>query len=453
MKKNHLLSIILTGLFILSSCETGVTPPDDPNDPNDPTSRFEIAQVLNTNSAFENVWDTTMDVRTMNTGVTGSLGISDFTVDAKNQMHFVFYQILPSQQSTFYESYRRTWDLTNKKIIPQNPLAYKEKNITRNLYNYQAEKELAFELYKPYTNYYVAAIVTSEGSGGISYNKVYFQGDVSMTVAQPFYPLSRLELGYENVVGQSAYFQSVIFRSLNRKNDDDFNYKFTNVSMDYAIFQYMVPDVQTYHLLCEARTSGPSIYFGFTSKNEIQAIEFTETGNFGTTSLTGTEGKVVATVNWTPYVTWVTQAFVYPVYNFGKTIRHYSPDGSIMSFALNKFDTDRYSTFVYNFNTKAFTKVLEDVSLKYGDINSSDVDIDQEGNIYYTGYADSGKNKEGVSVYKISADGNHTLVGNDNFLKFGQVIKLKHLHGKLYLCVTGKKTGYDTHQISFIRTK
>ena len=127
MIKNHLLSIIFAGLFILSSCETGVTPPDDPNDPNDPTNRFEIAQVLNTNSAYENVWDTTMDVRTMNTGVTGSLGISDFTVDAKNQMHFVFYQILPSQQSTFYESYRRTWDLTNKKIIPQNPLAYKEK--------------------------------------------------------------------------------------------------------------------------------------------------------------------------------------------------------------------------------------------------------------------------------------------------------------------------------------
>ena len=86
MKTNHLLSIILAGLFIFSSCETDVTPPDDPNDPNDPTSRFEIGQVLNTNSAFENVWDTTMDVRTMNTGVTGRLGISDFTVDAKNQM-------------------------------------------------------------------------------------------------------------------------------------------------------------------------------------------------------------------------------------------------------------------------------------------------------------------------------------------------------------------------------
>ena len=66
----------------------------------------------------------------------------------------------------------------------------------------------------------------------------------------------------------------------NCKIINNFNYKFTNVSMDYAIFQYMVPDVQTYHLLCEARTSGPSIYFGFTSKNEIQAIEFTETGNF-----------------------------------------------------------------------------------------------------------------------------------------------------------------------------
>ena len=450
MKKIILLNLIFAGIFFFNSCKTE-NEPEDPNKPDNPSQRYAVVNLLNDNSGYEALWDTTMDVRVMNTVISGSLGVSDFTVDTKNRMNFVFYQVLPSQQSTFYQSYRRTWDLTNKTMIPQNPLAAKESVLNRYLLNYQADHALVFELYKPYTNYYTAGILTSEG-GSIQYNRVYFQGDM-YTDDTAFSSLSRLELGYENAVGQSTYNEAVIFRGLNKKDNEDFNYKYSAITLDYAIFQYVVPNIITYYMLCEARTNGPSVYFGFTRNDEIQAIEFTETGNLGMPTLKGTKGTITATVKWTPYVKWVTQAFVYPQYQFGKSIRHYNVDGSIMTFAMTNSVTGNYTTFMYNFNTKSFKKVLDDVSLTYGDRNSSDVDIDEEGNLYYTGYANNGTNQKGISVYKISAGGNHSLVGADNFLKFGTVIKLKYLHGKVYLCVTGKKTGYDVHQISFIRTK
>jgi len=451
MKTTKIFSglIIITAVFFIS-CKTEINPPEDPNNT---TNRYETVNVLNDNSSYENVWDTVMEVRVLSSGAKGSLGISDLTVDMKQRMNFVFYQVLPSQQSTLYQSYRRTWDLSGKKMIPQNPNAAKETVFTRYILNYQADHNLAFESYKPYTNYFAEGYLTNEGGGGISYNRAIFQGDISFYPALAFYPLGALELGYENAVGKSSFYTAVIFWNLNKKDNEEFNYKSTNAHVDYAIFQYVKPNIQTYQLFCEARTSGPSVYFGFTQENKLQAIEFTDTGNFQKETLTGTKATNIVEIPWyNPYVSWVKQPYLYPKYEY-KTIRHYNSDGSIMSFALKNITTNKYSTFVYNFNTKEFKTVLDDVSLEYGDSAASDVDIDEEGNLYYTGYARSGTKKDGISVYKISSGNTTSLVGTDNFLKSGQVIKLKLLHGKIYMCITGEKTGYDIHQLSFIRQK
>lgn len=94
------------------------------------------------------------------------------------------------------------------------------------------------------------------------------------------------------------------------------------------------------------------------------------------------------------------------------------------------------------------------MELSYGRRRSSEYlfDLDEGGNLYYAGYAGNGSNENGVSVYKISGNGATTLVGVDNFLKFGTVAKLKYLYGKLYLAVIGTKTA-TVHQLSFIRQK
>lgn len=444
---NFFSFLLIIAILFTVSCKIE----NAPVDPNDLNRRFEKAIVLRDNTSYESVWDTVMQTQGMSQF--SIIRVSDFTIDTKNRMNFVFYY----DQHAGYATFRRTWDLVNKKMIPQPEGAAKEDKIARKLHEFQSTSdsyELEFEAYKPYTNYYAEGYLTTESSGGIQYNRVYLKGDMSVTPTT-FYPLAALELGYENAVGRNAYNTAVIFRGLNKKDNEDFNYKFSNVNLDYAVFQYVKPNVQTYQLLCEARTNGPSVYFGFTQDNTLQAIEFTETGNLGAQTISATNGTITAEIPWkNPYVNWITQNFKYPGYKYNKTIRHYSVDGSIMSFALRNFVDYKYSTFVYNFNTKEFKTVVDNVSLNYGDPNGSDVDIDETGNLYYTGYANNGANKEGISVYKISVGNSTTLVGTDDFLKYGTVVKLKYLHGKIYMAVSGKKSGYDTiHQLSLIKQK
>lgn len=42
-------------------------------------------------------------------------------------------------------------------------------------------------------------------------------------------------------------------------------------------------------------------------------------------------------------------------------------------------------------------------------------------------------------------------IGADDFLKFGTIIKLKVLMGKVYFALNGKKTGFDKYQLSVLK--
>jgi len=95
---------------------------------------------------------------------------------------------------------------------------------------------------------------------------------------------------------------------------------------------------------------------------------------------------------------------------------------------------------------------LDGASLLYGSETDSDIAFDEHGNMYYTGYANNGANKQGISIYKIST-GSQTLVGSDNFLKFGEVIKIKYLSDIIYLAVQGRKAGTQVQQLSILKQK
>ena len=93
---------------------------------------------------------------------------------------------------------------------------------------------------------------------------------------------------------------------------------------------------------------------------------------------------------------------------------------------------------------------LNQVTLEYSG-TGSDIDLDENGNVFYTGYAGNGTNTSGVSIYKKSNSGTPTLVGNDNLLKSGTVVKLRVLMGKVYIAVTAKQSGKEVYQISIIK--
>ena len=108
------------------------------------------------------------------------------------------------------------------------------------------------------------------------------------------------------------------------------------------------------------------------------------------------------------------------------------------------------STYIYNFSSNILTQNLNQVTLNYSGIGS-DIDLDENGDVYYSGYAGNGSNTSGVSIYKKTNSGSPSLVGNDNILKYGTVVKLRVLIGKVYLAVTGKQTGKEVYQISMIK--
>jgi hypothetical protein len=133
-----------------------------------------------------------------------------------------------------------------------------------------------------------------------------------------------------------------------------------------------------------------------------------------------------------------------------KTIRHYSTDGNILGMMIMKENTKQVWTCSYNFNSKVLTKGLDGVSIEYSG-SGADFDIDEIGNVYYTGYAGNGSNTSGVSIYKKAVSGAVNLIGSDNLLKFGEVVKLKVLRGKVYFAVVGKRTGSTNYQVSILK--
>lgn len=415
----YLLMAVLAMSTLLASCKPEDVEPSGGND------MYAPVNVLNDNSGYEHLWDTTTAYGSISS-FTGFV-VRDFTVDTRNRMHFVYH---------YREDHvRRSFDLTTRKVLPQHPLAAKPLEISGNynIGNYNRD----VELFKPYTNYYVAAFQTELSSTGFS--TIYLQGDIKGPTGYS-YMVRRAELGYENVVVKDYLNTVHMYIGQNKKNDEDFNYKNANTTIETAR-PFPTSDNLLY-ILCDARTTGKSLYIGLQNQNQLKAIEFDRDANNPVTT-----GTVTATLNWTPRTDFA----------FTTALRHYSADGTKLSFALLNYRTspNKITTFTYNFNTKQFKKVVDEAMLSYGREGSSEYlyDLDEEGNLYYAGYAENGTNDKGISIYKISANNNVSLYGKDNFLKFGRVAKLKYLHGKIYLVVTGVKTGTTVHQLSFIRQK
>lgn len=419
-------SIQLSGIAALLTAGLLGACKKDNKGPVDSNEMYAPVSVLNDNSGYEQLWDTTTAYGSLASS-TGFV-VKDFTVDTRNRMHFTGHYR--------DEYFRRSLDLSSKKILPQHPEAGKEPGISGITIGGNYNRDL--EEYKPYTNYYVAAFQTESSSFG--YSKIHLQGDIGINPMPTSYMTGVTEMGYENVVVKDIWHTAHMYISLNKKGDEDFNYRSANTRLETA--KPFADSENITYILCDPRTSGKSLYIGLENKTRLKAIEFDRDMD-----KTVRSGNTTATLNWSPPAD----------FEFVKAFRHYSPDGTKLSFAFVNFRTTPYtiSTFTYNFTTRQFTKVVDNALLSYGRVGSSEYmyDLDEEGNLYYAGYAANGTNDKGISIYKISAGNTTSLAGKDNFLKYGQVAKLKYLHGKIYMAIRGKKTGTEVHQLTFIRQK
>ncbi len=441
MKKiqTFIISALLAATFF-SSCEKDEIEPDDANGAYDPVN------VLRDNAGFEHVWDTTMFMQTL-----GRYGMSDMTIENDHLLHFVFTENSIGGVNGYESFHRRSVDLNTKKVIPLPQGAKQYPNLKNFIStNGESRQKLHVHAFRPYTNFYYMALMTYGGPRGSTY--IHVSGDASYTglggvVGQTHlgsFEEYHLELGYRNM---SIYHYPNMVYSFVGLNPNPNPYLLTGLRLLWGGFNTIGPHTfnngDNFRPLFSETELGKSTLFATTKDNKLIVAEYTPT-ELPEQSFVETPATLVASVPYTPY---------YP--NFtgtAKTYRHYSKDGKQMGLFVYHPDSQKYYSFTYNFQTKTLQKVLDGVSLTYGNETDSDIAFDEQGNLYYTGYANNGNNKEGVSIYKISTGGN-TLVGRDNFLKFGEVVKLKYLLGKMYVAVQGRKTGTQVQQLSILKQK
>ncbi|WP_026752481.1 hypothetical protein [Sediminibacterium sp. C3] len=438
--KQIIAAILLFTLLATTSCKK------ETNNTGNPSNPYEPINVLQANAAFEHIWDTTMLMQTF-----GKYGMSDMTIENDHLFHFVYIQNAIGGVNGYESFYRNTVDLNSKKVIPL-PKGAKQFPDFKNFVSGSGDmrQQLQVHAFRPYTNQYIMALMTYAGPRGSTY--LHVSGDAGYNGLGGVVGQGHLgefegyfmEMGYRNL---SIYLYPNMVYSFVGLNPNPNPYLLSGLNLLWGGFNtigsYMFNNGNNIRPLFTEAERGKSTLFATTRDNNLIVAEYVPT-DLPVPVFKETPATVVASVPYIPY---------YPSFTgTAKTYRHYSKDGKQMGLFVYHPDTKKYFSFVYNFQTKELRKVLDGASLLYGSETDSDIAFDEHGNMYYTGYANNGANKQGISIYKIS-NGSQTLVGSDNFLKFGEVIKIKYLSGIIYLAVQGRKAGTQVQQLSILKQK
>lgn len=415
---------ICIAAFMLTSCK----PKEEiaPEDPAPGNSTVEPVNVLNTNSGFSIIYENAQllgGIYNQN-----SAGVYDFTLETNNRFNLAFYYEEATQQDPFRTQIRISKDLSTGQLTPVPGGAGQYTSSS-------AYGNLTLSQFFPYSNMLVKLRNYQSSTFGYNNSNTFFE-DISAVAASP------------NPVGVG----DLSFRYPVCNSGTGFGYysKFSSVNVNpvvgsiYQVFNGAI---------------GSQANLGYYKGGCIHEV-YTGNGTYNFIAIGITSDSVkVYKLNYTSYGT----ATAYPTYStslisaipttindFGTISKHYSSDGKTVCFMCSESNTNKVSTYIYNFDTNTLTQHLQQVTLEYAG-SGSDIDLDEYGDVYYTGYANYGTNTNGVSVYKKSSSGASTLVGNDNILLYGTIVKLKSLMGKIYLAVTGKQTGKDVYQISIIK--
>jgi hypothetical protein len=409
-------TIIAIGLLtVFIACQKKEVEPE-PEEP-EPFVQ-QPADVLNTNSGYASVYDYVKNVEGVS-GLLGHLAVNDFMIENNNLLHYVYNWGLQSQQSYLTTNKRETINLTNKESISQpSYTSYFNSNLV-NIYTGPANI-----IYKSFSNY--ANIVTNsyQCNGDVPSSSIGTTLNFGNLEIDLFYP--QFNLGKVDN-SQATLQQTYISRGLQSPPNASLygctaqTYTFTNPSASQVILGGMF-DWQ--------RTTATVNTHGFLLRNDSMIVY-----NCNTQTMQKITGVSVLGLTTSNNVT---------------TFRKYSLDGNTIGLVFKDINTNTFWSYSYNFTTQIIIKGVENITLDYSGAGS-DIDADEYGNIYYSGVAGNGSITNGVSIYKKDITGSTTLVGADNFLKFGTISKLKYLYGKVYLVVTGTISGTSYKQITFLK--
>lgn len=416
MKKTVLPILFIIALSACNKKETDPVPEPEPT--KDPIVALDV---LNSNSGFTTVFDSAYALGGVNNQ--NSIGIYDFTLESNLNLNLAYYTEIATQQSPLRTFYRYTKNIGSNQFVSL-PSGAGQFPINTNIFYDKVEHQ-----FFPYSNVY-ANYQYKFGST----NSVVYNGDINASVSSPN-PIGEPDFCFRNPVNNSGvafgYFSTLTSGSITSIGST-FALRPTGIGSQANINHYKacLHDVYT-------TSGGTKKYYaiGVTVDSvNVYQINYLTVGNF---------------IDYSVYTTTLVNSLPTTIANYSTTKRHYSADGNTLSFMLTDA-TNKISTYIYNFASNTLTQNLNQVTLEYSG-TGSDIDLDENGNVFYTGYASNGTNTSGVSIYKKSNSGTPTLVGNDNLLKSGTVVKLRVLMGKVYIAVTAKQSGKEVYQISIIK--
>ncbi|MEO5910788.1 MAG: hypothetical protein ABIP95_07860 [Pelobium sp.] len=408
MMRNNVLLICLA-VSLAFACKKDASAPDEQIDPSGSVN------VLKDNSGFTQVYNAT--------GI--DINLSDFSVEANDNLNIVHYTTTKTKQDDLLGYVRETKNLKTNEIIPLPQYAFDVKNYSPiAIAGYEKITKVVSEGFKPYSNFFTYGTYRN---GNTTFNyQVTLGGDYSAEVKSGN-PLGYPTLGY--------YYPS----------------------LDVAVGQsYYGGGVPTASYLYRVINFYPGIFNNGTSKTLVQSVLETRYAfnNNGSAMRFDVNTNSVMAYETNPsdanYAKKTGEISFNTPLTSAKIIRHYSADGKKLVLLIQETVENKYWAVAYDFSTSTLTKLFDKTALDYGGAGS-DVDCDEDGNLYYTGYAGNGKNAIGVSIYKKDKSGITTLIGLDNFLKFGEVVSLKSLYGKVYFALKGKITGSTNSQLSIVK--
>lgn len=419
--KLHLCGLLMSTLFV--SCEKTTTKPT----PTPTPEPIKAVNVLNDNSGYTAVYDSTHSMGAAY-GQLSSIGVYDFTIENGTQLNLAYFTEMPTQQDPLITSVRISKNLNTGQFVPLpggvgtiSGAANKSGSTTR-------------AQFFQYTNLLCKYLNIQSGGFG-SNNGLSFLVDVSGGASSPN-PCGIADVCFRHVVGNSGAGFGYFSKGANLTP----SYGSALTMFNGAIGSQAKINYFLGGTLHEVYTgNGANEFFAIgVAADSVKVFKFNYT-SFGTATTypVYTYSMIQSAATKCAYVP------------FDKITRHYSSNGKTLSFMLNDAN-NLVSTYVYNFETNTLSQNLKQATLEYSG-TGSDMDLDENGDVYYTGYAGNGSNTNGVSIYKKSGNAAPVLVGTDNILKFGEVIKLRILNGKVYFAVTGKQSGKDIYQLSLIK--
>jgi hypothetical protein len=394
MKTNYINLFFLIIILFFSACKK-----------KQPTN-INTSQAINNSNSFSEVYSQIIDTRGVG-GFPGASGVTDFTIEG-NILHAMFYGSSSTQQSNQTVWHRRSINLSNKQIIAQPVGA---DTVLLGGANLNSNYSEVYAAYLPYKNFYTRCYFNPYGFASVTTNV----GDINFSTVMP--TVKSPDLGYRfpcnNItnqvhtdngtgsIGFSTFVPSYTFSQYSSSN-----VQFQNMSGFHTSVMIIEP---------HRKSAADSVY----------AISFREDSIVAYTMSASSNGVF----NITKRIAAIKNFDNNPKINNERIIRHYSVDGDKLSVAI--LGEDKAYTFTFDFKNHAIAKGVETTSITFLDFKSN-IDLDEEGNIYCSKTNSTGN----YDIVKYGINGSTTTIAS-NVLKYGAIVRVKYLLGKIYFAASG----------------